>query len=101
MAGLSALALALAACGVEGKKAAPPQQSDVEKYWSDKKQNGQVDFANWPLYMDPKRPELKQFTERDRDHGELPRGHPGDRRAGSRRSSRSSPRTSRSATTSW
>lgn len=64
MAGLSALGLALAACGVEGKKAAPPQQSDVEKYWSDKQQNGRVDFASWPLYMDPKRPELKQFTER-------------------------------------
>ncbi|GGM84820.1 ABC transporter substrate-binding protein [Thermopolyspora flexuosa] len=64
MAGLSALGLALAACGVEGKKAAPPQQSDVEKYWSGKTKNGHVDFASWPLYMDPKLPELKQFTER-------------------------------------
>jgi len=64
LAGLSAAGLALAACGVEGRKAAPPQQSDVEKYWSGKTKNGRVDFANWPFYMDPKRPELKRFTER-------------------------------------
>ncbi len=64
LAGLSAAGLALAACGVQGQKAAPPQQSDVEKYWSGKTKNGHVDFANWPLYMDPKRPELKLFTEK-------------------------------------
>ena len=62
---LSAVAgagLALAACGVKGKKAAPPKQSDVQKYWAGKQKNGHVDFANWPLYMDPKHPELKKFT---------------------------------------
>jgi spermidine/putrescine transport system substrate-binding protein len=64
LAGLGAAGLALAACGVQGKKAPPPEKSDVEKYWSGKKANGHVDFANWPLYMDPKLPELKQYTER-------------------------------------
>jgi spermidine/putrescine transport system substrate-binding protein len=62
---LSAVAgagLALAACGVKGKKAAPPKQSDVQKYWAGKQKNGHVDFANWPLYMDPEHPELKKFT---------------------------------------
>jgi len=62
---LSAMAgagLALAACGVKGKKAPPPKQSDVQKYWAGKQKNGHVDFANWPLYMDPKHPELKKFT---------------------------------------
>lgn len=54
--------LALAACGVKGKKAAPPKQSDVQKYWAGKQKNGHLNFANWPLYMDPKRPELKKFT---------------------------------------
>ncbi|MCW2940656.1 MAG: extracellular solute-binding protein family 1 [Actinomycetia bacterium] len=54
---------ALAACGVTGKKAAPAQQSDVRKYWAGKTKGGHVDFANWPLYMDPKHPELKKFTQ--------------------------------------
>ncbi|MBX6382938.1 MAG: spermidine/putrescine ABC transporter substrate-binding protein [Microbispora sp.] len=67
LAGLSAAGLALAACGVQGKGTARPSssaqaQSEVEKFWSGKTKNGHVDFANWPLYMDPKRPELKQFT---------------------------------------
>ncbi|WP_226874687.1 polyamine ABC transporter substrate-binding protein [Microbispora sitophila] len=68
LAGLSAAGLALAACGVQGKGTARPTssaqaQSEVEKYWSGKTKNGHVDFANWPLYMDPKQPELKQFTK--------------------------------------
>ncbi|MFI7626853.1 spermidine/putrescine ABC transporter substrate-binding protein [Microbispora rosea] len=68
LAGLSAAGLALAACGVQGKGTARPSssaqaQSEVEKFWSGKTKNGHVDFANWPLYMDPKLPELKQFTQ--------------------------------------
>ena len=35
----------------------------VAKFWAGKTKNGHVDFANWPLYMDPKQPELKKFTE--------------------------------------
>ncbi|WP_067184191.1 polyamine ABC transporter substrate-binding protein [Microtetraspora niveoalba] len=68
VAGLSAAGLALAACGVQGKGVARPTssaqaQSEVEKYWAGKVKNGHVDFANWPLYMDPEHPELKKFTE--------------------------------------
>ncbi|MEZ0076786.1 spermidine/putrescine ABC transporter substrate-binding protein [Planotetraspora sp. GP83] len=68
LAGLSAAGLALAACGVQGKGVAKPSssaqaQSEVDKYWSGKVKNGHVDFANWPLYMDPKHPELQQFTQ--------------------------------------
>ncbi|GAA4595275.1 spermidine/putrescine ABC transporter substrate-binding protein [Planotetraspora phitsanulokensis] len=68
LAGLSAAGLALAACGVQGKRVAKPSssaqaQSAVQQYWSGKVKNGHVDFANWPLYMDPKQPELKQFTD--------------------------------------
>ncbi|MEV4461230.1 spermidine/putrescine ABC transporter substrate-binding protein, partial [Microbispora sp. NPDC049633] len=68
LAGLSAAGLALAACGVQGKGTAKPTssaqaQSEVEKFWSGKTKNGHVDFASWPLYMDPKQPELKQFTQ--------------------------------------
>ncbi len=62
--GVSALGAFLAACGVQGK--GKPQASvapdAVEKFWSGKAKNGKVDFANWPLYMDPKKPELAKFT---------------------------------------
>ncbi|MGI8335439.1 polyamine ABC transporter substrate-binding protein [Actinomadura scrupuli] len=63
MFGAAGAGLALAACGVKGKKVAPPKQSDVEKYWAGKAKTGHLDFANWPLYMDPKHPELKKFTQ--------------------------------------
>ena len=33
-----------------------------QKFWAGKTGTGHVDFANWPLYMDPKKPELKKFT---------------------------------------
>ncbi|MEV6347309.1 spermidine/putrescine ABC transporter substrate-binding protein [Actinoplanes sp. NPDC051851] len=63
--GASAMGAFLAACGVKGK--GTPQASvapdAVEKFWSGKVKNGKLDFANWPLYMDPKKPELKKFTE--------------------------------------
>ena len=65
MAGLSAFGSALAACGVKGQgkpTASAPAPDAVAKYWSDKVKTGHVDFANWPLYMDPKHPELKKFT---------------------------------------
>ncbi|GAA2902436.1 polyamine-binding lipoprotein [Actinoplanes cyaneus] len=62
--GVSALGAFLAACGVQGK--GTPQASvapdAVDKFWSGKAKNGKVDFANWPLYMDPKKPELAKFT---------------------------------------
>ncbi|MFE3450731.1 PotD/PotF family extracellular solute-binding protein [Nonomuraea sp. NPDC059194] len=53
LAGMSAAAMALAACGVEGKKtAATPKQDAVADFWAGKKQNGVLRFANWPLYID-------------------------------------------------
>jgi spermidine/putrescine transport system substrate-binding protein len=64
LSGLSALGLALSACGVKGQ--GTPQASAapdaVAKYWTGKTKNGKVNFASWPLYMDPKKPELKKFT---------------------------------------
>ncbi|HEY7483716.1 MAG TPA: spermidine/putrescine ABC transporter substrate-binding protein [Streptosporangiaceae bacterium] len=62
LAGAVGAAAALSACGVKGKKVEAPKQNDVQKYWAGKKKNGHIDFANWPLYMDPKHPELKKFT---------------------------------------
>ncbi|GAA0460542.1 ABC transporter substrate-binding protein [Actinoplanes capillaceus] len=64
--GLSAMGAFLAACGVEGK--GKPQASmapdAVAKFWANKTQNGKLNFAGWPLYMDPKKPELKKFTQK-------------------------------------
>jgi spermidine/putrescine transport system substrate-binding protein len=64
LSGLGALGMALAACGVKGQgtPAASVAPDAVAKYWTGKTKNGKVDFANWPLYMDPKHPELKKFT---------------------------------------
>ncbi|GAA1522542.1 spermidine/putrescine ABC transporter substrate-binding protein [Sphaerisporangium rubeum] len=68
MAGLSAAALGLAACGVQGKKAAAPQatQDAIAAYWAGKKQNNTLRFANWPLYIDKdgkNYPSLDAFTK--------------------------------------
>ncbi|MFI5895752.1 spermidine/putrescine ABC transporter substrate-binding protein [Actinoplanes sp. NPDC051513] len=63
--GLSALGAALAACGVQGKAkpGASAAPDAVEKFWTGKAKTGHIDFANWPLYMDPQKPELKAFTK--------------------------------------
>jgi spermidine/putrescine transport system substrate-binding protein len=61
--GLAGAGLGLAACGVKGQKAAPPKQTDVQKYWAGKTKHGHVNFANWPLYMDKGRTPLKAFTQ--------------------------------------
>ncbi|MEU4424547.1 spermidine/putrescine ABC transporter substrate-binding protein [Actinoplanes sp. NPDC024001] len=63
--GLSAMGAFLAACGVEGKgkPSASTAPDAVAKFWAGKTKNGKLDFAGWPLYMDPKKPELKKFTE--------------------------------------
>ena len=66
LSGLSALGMALAACGVEGQgepAASAPPADAVAKYWTGKTSTKKVDFACWPLYMDPEQPELKKFTE--------------------------------------
>jgi spermidine/putrescine transport system substrate-binding protein len=54
--GASALAMALAACGVSGaKKQAPSGSAAVDaakQFWTGKTQAGVLNFANWPLYID-------------------------------------------------
>jgi spermidine/putrescine transport system substrate-binding protein len=65
--GLSAAAMTLAACGVKGSGGAStpttPAPDAVQKYWAGKTKHGTLNFANWPLYMDPKKPELAKFTQ--------------------------------------
>ena len=65
LAGLAALGSALAACGVKGQgnpAASAPAADAVAKFWDGKTGTGKLRFANWPLYMDPERPELAKFT---------------------------------------
>src|SRR3954468_10130620 len=52
--GLSAVSVALAACGVEGAKKTPSSavSSAAKSFWDGKKKTGTLDFANWPLYID-------------------------------------------------
>ncbi|GAA0581119.1 spermidine/putrescine ABC transporter substrate-binding protein [Paractinoplanes ferrugineus] len=64
LSGLAGLGAALAACGVQGKgkPSASVAPDAVAKFWTGKASTKHVDFAGWPLYMDPKKPELKKFT---------------------------------------
>ncbi|MEU8250400.1 spermidine/putrescine ABC transporter substrate-binding protein [Nonomuraea sp. NPDC048916] len=63
IAGLSAAALALAACGVQGQKAAPPKADSVKEFWSKQTKHGKVVFANWPEYMPEDKGPLEAFTK--------------------------------------
>ena len=67
-AGLVGASAFLAACGVEGTtKDEAPQASG---FWDNQTKAGQLDFANWPLYMDQEKvggkvvyPSLQDFTK--------------------------------------
>jgi spermidine/putrescine transport system substrate-binding protein len=60
--GAAGAGLALSACELQSKKAPSFNRADVRKFWVGKQTHGHVDFANWPLYMDPKHQVLKRFT---------------------------------------
>jgi spermidine/putrescine transport system substrate-binding protein len=66
-AGLAGASALLAACGVEGSK---QQETQAPSFWEGKTKAGQLNFANWPLYIDTDKvggktvhPTLQQFTE--------------------------------------
>ncbi|MGP3954774.1 polyamine ABC transporter substrate-binding protein [Nonomuraea sp. 3N208] len=63
IAGFSAAGLALAACGVQGQKAAPPKADAVQDFWSKQTKHGKVVFANWPEYMPEDQGPLKKFQQ--------------------------------------
>ncbi|MCK2221480.1 spermidine/putrescine ABC transporter substrate-binding protein [Actinomadura sp. ATCC 31491] len=63
LAGLSAAGLALAACGVQGQKAAPPKADQVQDFWSKQTKHGKVVFANWPEYMPEDKAPLERFAK--------------------------------------
>jgi spermidine/putrescine transport system substrate-binding protein len=70
-AGLGAGVATLAACGVsaQGKKQATGKtlQQQIDAFWAGKTQTGQVNWAQWPLYIDVGKnksdhPSIDQFT---------------------------------------
>jgi spermidine/putrescine transport system substrate-binding protein len=63
---VSAAALALAACGVQGaakQQTTKQAESAADTFWKAQKATGTVNFANWALYIDPSHQTLKEFTK--------------------------------------
>jgi spermidine/putrescine transport system substrate-binding protein len=63
LAGLAAAGLAAAGCGSSSPpapKPTPPVGSAA--WWATQRKHGHVNFANWPLYIDPSHQTLKDFT---------------------------------------
>ena len=67
-AGLLSASAFLAACGVEGS--GNDEAPQAAGFWESQKKAGQLDFANWPLYMDQDKvggkvvyPSLQDFTK--------------------------------------
>ena len=63
LAGLAAAGLAAAGCGESpppAPKPTPPVGSTA--WWATQRKHGHVNFANWPLYIDPGHQTLKDFT---------------------------------------
>jgi spermidine/putrescine transport system substrate-binding protein len=64
IAGLVGLGGLTAACAAQPIRAAPqpsPQDS-VAAFWARQRKHGHVNFANWPLYIDPGHQTLQDFT---------------------------------------
>ena len=66
LAGLAAAGLAGAGCGSERAPSPPPARtrptSAAGRYWARQRMHGQVEFANWPLYIDPGHRTLAEFS---------------------------------------
>jgi spermidine/putrescine transport system substrate-binding protein len=67
-AGLLSASAVLAACGVSGTS--EEEQPQAPSFWASQTKAGQLDFANWPLYMDTAKkggktvyPSLEEFTQ--------------------------------------
>jgi spermidine/putrescine transport system substrate-binding protein len=68
-AGLLSASAVLAACGVEGSSS-DDEAPQASGFWASQTKAGQLDFANWPLYMDQEKkggktlyPSLQDFTK--------------------------------------
>src|ERR1700691_5231212 len=65
-AGLLSMAALLASCGIAGAEARRGPHVDWAAFWKDQKATNQLNFANWPLYIDSehgKAESLELFTK--------------------------------------
>lgn len=66
-AGLAGMAAMLAACGVSGTSKSAPPPDEVKAFWDKQTKAGQLDFANWPAYIDTDpvngKTTLQRFTD--------------------------------------
>jgi spermidine/putrescine transport system substrate-binding protein len=64
LAGLAAAGLSAAGCGGGSASPAPKPTPPVGSaaWWTTQRKHGHVNFANWPLYIDPSHQTLKDFT---------------------------------------
>ena len=69
-AGLLGASAFLAACGVEGSNEGGGEAPQASGFWASQTKAGQLNFANWPLYMDQEKqggktvyPSLQDFTK--------------------------------------
>jgi spermidine/putrescine transport system substrate-binding protein len=69
---LAALGIPLTACSISGstgsKLGLTAARAEIDKYWAAQKKTGQLNFANWPLYIDVGKkasdhPSLTLFTK--------------------------------------
>jgi spermidine/putrescine transport system substrate-binding protein len=64
MMGAAGAGLALSACGVQGQGGKEKvSRTDVQKYWAGKAENGKLNWANWPGYMQDDRETIKAFEK--------------------------------------
>jgi len=78
-AGLISMAALLASCGIAGSAERRGAAVDWATFWKEQMPTKQLNFANWPLYIDSehgKTVSLELFT-RPRHQGGLRSGHPG------------------------
>ena len=64
LAGLAAAGLAVAGCAGGNASPAPKPTPPVGSaaWWTTQRRHGHVNFANWPLYIDPSHQTLRDFT---------------------------------------
>jgi spermidine/putrescine transport system substrate-binding protein len=65
LAGLAAAGLVGAGCGTSSSPSLPPDPqpaNSAASFWAGQRRHGEVEFANWPLYIDPGHRTLQEFT---------------------------------------
>jgi spermidine/putrescine transport system substrate-binding protein len=62
LAGLASAGLAVAGCGTNTPASRPTARAGPAGFWASQRRHGHVNFANWPLHIDPGHATLRDFT---------------------------------------